>query len=124
MSIVRKDGFDFGFDPDVCKACPSHCCRGESGRVWLDTQELFQICNFLNMNSIDFIQTYLNRVDNRLSIKERFSGYDFECIFLEGPEKKCSIYEVRPFQCRRFPFWDYFRKHKDQAIKECPGIRE
>jgi Fe-S-cluster containining protein len=123
MSIIRRDGFDFGFDPGACTGCPSHCCRGKSGRVWLNQQEIFQICNFLNMNAIDFIQKHTDRMGNRLSIKERHSEHDFECVFLEGSQKKCSIYEVRPTQCRRFPFWNYFRKHKDQAIKECPGIR-
>ncbi len=89
---MRRDGFDFGFDPGACTDCPSRCCRGESGRVWLSQQEIFQICSFLNMNSIDFIQKYLNRIGNRLSIKERFSGHDFECVFLEGPQKTCSIH--------------------------------
>ena len=123
VSIMWKDGFDFGFDPAACTDCPSHCYRGKSGRVWLSQQEIFQICSFLNMNPIDFIQTYLMRMENRLSIKERHSGHDFECVFLEGSQKKCSIYAVRPDQYRRFPFWDYFRKHTDQAVKECPGVR-
>ena len=124
MNIIEKAGFDFGFDPGTCTDCPSHCCRGQSGRIWVNQQEILQICNSLNMNAIDFIQKHTDRTGNRLSIKERHSGHDFECVFLEGAQKKCSIYEVRPTQCRQFPFWNYFRKHKDQAIKECPGIRE
>jgi uncharacterized protein len=124
VNIIERDGFDFGFDPSACTDCPSRCCRGKSGHVWLNQQEIFQICNFLNMNTIDFIQKHVNRTGNRLSIKERFNGQDFECIFLEGPQKKCAIYAVRPTQCRRFPFWNHFRKHREQAIKECPGVRE
>jgi Fe-S-cluster containining protein len=78
----------------------------------------------LKMNAVDFIGDYLRQESNRLSIRERFTGHDFECIFLESPQHKCSIYQVRPVQCRRFPFWNYFKKHKDQVIEECPGIRE
>jgi len=124
MSVIQREGFDFGFDPGACGDCPSHCCRGESGRIWVNQQEIFQICNFLKMNAVDFIGRYLRREGNRLSITERFSGHDFECVFLEGPPYKCSIYDVRPMQCRQFPFWDYFRKHRDEAFKECPGVRE
>ena len=124
MTVIRRDGFDFGFDPDACGDCPSRCCRGESGRVWVSQQEISRICIFLEMNAVDFIRDCLRQENNRRSIRERFTGHDFECIFLKGTRHKCSIYEVRPMQCRRFPFWDYFKKHKDQALKECPGIRE
>ena len=124
MDIIRREGFDFGFDPGACEDCQSRCCCGESGKIWVDKHEILLICDFLGMNSVDFIRTYLNRTGNRLSIKERFTGHDFECVFLEGVEKRCSIYAVRPIQCREYPFWDHFRKHRDQVIKECPGIRE
>jgi Fe-S-cluster containining protein len=123
MTVIRRDGFDFGFDPDACADCPSRCCRGESGRIWVSQQEILRICNFLEMNVIDFIGDYLRQEENRRSIRERYTGHDFACIFLDGAQHKCSIYQVRPIQCRRFPFWDYFRKHKNQALKECPGIR-
>jgi Fe-S-cluster containining protein len=31
---------------------------------------------------------------------------------------------MRPEQCRRFPFWEYFKTHREQLVRECPGIRE
>jgi Fe-S-cluster containining protein len=124
MGVIRRNGFGFGFDPSACSGCPGRCCRGTSGNVWVSPSEILQISGFLETNSIDCIQKYLNRVGNRLSIKERFTGHDFECVFFEGPKKGCSIYPVRPLQCRQFPFWDYFRRHKDQLVKECPGITE
>ena len=124
MGVIRRDGFDFGFDLSACTDCASRCCRGKSGNVWVSQQEILRICTFLKTNAIDFIQEYLNRIGNRLSIKERFTDDNFECVFFEGLERRCSIYPVRPIQCRQFPFWDYFRRHKDEVIQECPGIRE
>jgi len=124
LDIIRREGFDFGFDPKACQGCPGYCCRGESGNVWVDQQEIIRICDFLNINSIDFIQKYLNRIGARLSIKERFTGHDYECVFFDSSKRRCSIYAVRPIQCRQFPFWDHFRRHKEQVIRECPGIRE
>lgn len=32
------------------------------------------------------------------------------------------IYEVRPTQCRTFPFWDYFKTRVDELKLECPGV--
>jgi len=124
VGLIRRDGFDFAFDPGACGDCPGRCCRGPSGRIWVHQGELLQICTFLKTNPIDCIQEYFNRVGNRLSVKERFAEGHFECLFLQGAEKRCVIYPVRPLQCRQFPFWDYFRTHKDELFRECPGIRE
>jgi uncharacterized protein len=123
MDIIQKEGFDFGFDPDACKGCPSHCCRGESGTVWVNQNDIAKICRFLQTIPIDFIPTYLNRVDNRFSIKERAVEQGLECVFFDSPKKCCSIYPARPRQCRTFPFWEHFKKHLDILVKECPGIK-
>ena len=122
VDIIRRDGFDFGFDPSACKDCPGLCCYGDSGNIWVDQQEILQICSLLQINPVDFIRIYLNRIGNRFSIKEVITVSGFECIFFKGPRKKCSIYTVRPFQCRQYPFWGHFKKHKEQVIRECPGI--
>ena len=122
MGIIQKDGFDFAFDPGACKKCPGHCCCGESGNIWVSQQEILQICSLLQINPVDYIQKYLNRIGNRFSIKERFTEDAFECVFFDGPQKQCSIYAARPLQCRQYPFWEHFKKHKEQVIKECPGI--
>ncbi len=124
MTIIRKQGFDFGFDPVACDECPSYCCCGESGYVWVSQQEFSQICEFLHINPVDCLDRYFQRVGNALSLKERVVEGRFECVFIEGAEKRCSVYEVRPVQCREFPFWNYFKKHKDEVVRECPGIRQ
>ena len=123
MGIIRREGYDFCFDPDACKDCFGYCCRGESGNIWVNQQEILQISSFLKINSIDFILKYLNRIGNRFSIKERVVENCFECIFFQGPQKRCSIYTIRPYQCRCYPFWDYFKSRTNQLLKECPGVR-
>ena len=122
MKIIIKEGFEFSFNHDACKSCTGNCCRGESGRILVDQQEIFQTSNLLQINPIDFIQKYLYRIENRFSIKERFTEDGFECIFFNGSHKKCSIFPVRPFQCRKYPFWEHFRRDMEQAKRECPGI--
>jgi Fe-S-cluster containining protein len=123
MTIARKEGFDFGFDPEACKNCSGNCCRGETGNIWVTQDEIEAMCHFLQTNQIDFISIYLNRVDNRFSIKERMGERGLECVFFDSLKKCCSIYPARPRQCSTFPFWEYFKKHVDDLIKECPGIR-
>jgi hypothetical protein len=46
-----------------------------------------------------------------------------ECVFFDHRQKCCSIYTVRPRQCHTFPFWEHFKRNKDELIKECPGVK-
>ena len=124
MSIITRAGFDFCFDPSACAECPGYCCSGESGNIWVNQPELLQISKVLQSNVIDCIQQYCNRVGNRLAIKERFTKNGFACVFYDDSKRQCAIYSVRPEQCRRFPFWEYLKNHREQMLRECPGIRE
>lgn len=58
-------------------------------------------------------------VDGELALKEKPNG---DCIFHDGG---CSIYPVRPAQCRTFPFW-LKNLRNEQAWQDtaagCPGI--
>jgi hypothetical protein len=123
MNIIQNEGFDFGFNPSACESCPGYCCRGESGNIWVNHDDILRICRSLQTNPIDFISQYLNRINNRLSIKERVGEQGVECVFFDSLQRCCSIYTARPLQCRTFPFWEYFKSHKDKLIKECPGIK-
>ena len=122
LDIIQMDGFDFVFNPGSCDTCPGTCCCGESGQVWVSQQEMNRICEFLQMNCIDFMEKYLRRVGNRFSCKERVAEHGLECIFFQGIDRKCTIYSVRPSGCRTYPFWDYFKTCSEQVGKECPGI--
>lgn len=124
MTLLHQDGFDYLFDPTACADCQGKCCKGESGHVWINEHDVDRIGQFLELNKVDFIQRFVNRVNNRLVLKERCGGSDYACIFFDENENKCSIYPVRPEQCRTFPFWEFFKRHKDEVVRECPGIRE
>jgi Fe-S-cluster containining protein len=42
-------------------------------------------------------------------------------------KKVCSVYDVRPLQCRTWPFWDGLLSSKkawDEAGKRCHGINQ
>ncbi len=119
MNIIKKEGFPYKFNQDACKECEGNCCIGESGYIWVNPKEIEEIAKFLKMDTQKFKDMYLIKVGYKYSIKEKPYKNGFACIFFE---KGCSIYPVRPTQCRTFPFWDYFKTHIDELKKECPGI--
>ncbi len=125
MSLIRKDGYDFAFNPKGCETCEGNCCIGESGNIWVNKQEIENLKNHLNISLEELSKSYIEKRGYRYSIKERKLAEDnFACIFFDLEKKQCGIYEARPTQCRTFPFWDYFKKNKEEVIKECPAIKE
>ncbi len=122
QSIIRKEGFAYGFDPSACAACEGKCCTGESGYIWLTPAEIEKIAAYLEIDTETFKSKFLRKIRYRFSLKERQNGESFECIFFDPVAKNCSIYPVRPSQCATFPFWDYFKEHQNEVVEECPGI--
>ena len=125
MNIVKKEGFDFGFNPKGCDSCQGNCCIGESGNIWINKQEVEKLALHLNITLDELREKYIEKRGYKYSIKEVQLSYDnYACVFFNLEKKQCSIYESRPIQCRTFPFWDYFKQNKEEVIKECPAIEE
>ncbi len=121
---IEKEGFDYCFDPSACAGCGGHCCTGESGYIWVKYHEIEGIATFLDQSVEDFATIYLKKVKHRYSLieREREEEGDFACIFFDDALNRCSIYPVRPLQCRTFPFWEQFKNNTKEVQKECPGI--
>jgi Fe-S-cluster containining protein len=121
--IIKKEGFSFGFNPKACEECGGKCCIGESGYIWVTPIEMQKIANFLNIPLEEFKQKFLIKVGYKFSIKEKLlSKENYACLFFDEKTNRCTIYDVRPTQCRTFPFWDFFKTHINEVKKECPGI--
>lgn len=122
-NIISEVGYDFKFTPSACEACGGACCTGKSGYIWAKYPEIEQMATFLDLSVEEFATMYLKKVKHRYSLVEKQLDADnFACIFFDEKEKKCTIYSVRPRQCRTFPFWETFKKNTKEVKDECPGI--
>ena len=102
-----------------CTGC-GQCCTGSPGYVWVSEQEIQAIAEHLDMPIEEFMRTHTRYVDGRYSLKEKSN---FDCIFLK--EKKCTIYQLRPTQCKTFPWWPANLESPERwksAAKSCEGI--
>ena len=120
---MRADGFSYEFDPSFCESCGGKCCTGESGYIWIDEGEILKFCAAFGMSKDEFESKFLIRVGLKRSIKEKPYDDGFACIFFDEKNKNCSVYELRPKQCRTFPFWDYFKKNLKELRAECIGVK-
>lgn len=103
-----------------CTGC-GQCCTGSPGYVWLNLEEAESIARHLGITLEAFGKKYLRQVGDKFSLVEDPVTYD--CVFLK--ENKCSIYSLRPKQCRTFPWWISNLKSKrdwNEAASMCEGI--
>ena len=114
-----RDGLKFS-----CTQC-GNCCSGAPGYVWATKEEIGRISEFLGRSDGWLDSKHVRRVGVRYSLTERPDG---DCIFLkrEKGKRTCSIYPVRPLQCRTWPFWNDNLRSKAawDATHEtlCPGM--
>ncbi|MGD0551772.1 MAG: YkgJ family cysteine cluster protein [Sedimentisphaerales bacterium] len=108
-----------------CLQC-GHCCAGpEQGYIWLSRPEIRRIADFLKMPVKELKQQFLRRVGLRMTIVE--DPHTRDCVFLQQTKqgRGCAIYEVRPAQCRNWPFWEHNLVSPDtwnSTGQTCPGI--
>lgn len=120
---MNEDGYAYSFDPNACESCGGNCCTGESGYIYLNAAEMEKIADFLGLSLDTFAQEYLIKNGYKFSLKEKVVvAGSHDCIFFDRKIKGCSIYPVRPTQCRTFPFWSYFKTHQEELRSECPGV--
>ncbi len=101
-----------------CLDCAA-CCKNYSPRF--KTPDIKRISRHLKMKEGDFIETYL-----KLDDEGDYVVKSTPCPFL-GADNYCSIYEVRPSDCIRFPYTDedVFLKRPNITLKNstfCPIV--
>ena len=133
----RSPWYDGGLS-FTCTQC-GNCCTGGPGYVWISEAELSRLAEYLKLSLDDVIEKYARRIGNRFSLKERRNAAgSYDCIFLQEikvpsaagdsvvhTKRVCSVYPVRPLQCRTWPFWDGNIASKEnwrRAGRRCPGI--
>ena len=113
-----KNGVHFSCQPNCGK-----CCDEPGGIVYLSPDDATRLAAHAELDveawlERDTRQTY----DGRYVLKSREE--DDICIHLNA-QQQCNIYEVRPQQCRAFPWWgeNMATPSSWASVKRnCPGI--
>lgn len=110
-----------------CVHC-GNCCSGSPGYVRFSAAELERMAAYLGIGTDEFLRRYARKRGGRWSLREIESNGGYDCVFLEREVQgatRCSIYPVRPEQCRTWPFWPENLESKEaweSAAKTCPGM--
>lgn len=105
-----------------CTQCGA-CCTGAPGRVRVSRAEAETIAAFLGLELEEWRSRFVRTdEDGSWLLRENAKG---DCVFFA--ENRCTIHEVKPGQCRRYPFWFRNVRNEDawrKTVEECPGIGE
>lgn len=119
MEEIEKPWFKEGLR-FKCTGC-GKCCTGSPGYVYLSKPDLEKLAARFSLSLKEFTKKYTRLVDEQYALLDAPGSHD--CIFLK--EKKCTVYEERPTQCRTFPWWIYHLRNPkewEEAGKRCEGI--
>jgi Fe-S-cluster containining protein len=112
----------------TCSQC-GNCCTGGPGFVWISKIEIQRLAEYLKITAEQVVEKYCRTISGRLSLRESRNPKDggYDCVFLkqEGSRRSCTVYPVRPLQCRTWPFWEsnlQTEKAWKQAGRKCPGM--
>ena len=103
--------------------CVEGCtkCCAIPGVVYVFRGEIPAMAEFFDMDIDSFMDEYLRH--HWADVYELDFPDQEPCMFLE--DEGCAIYEVRPEQCRTFPFWPDNVKDASlwKGVKRlCPGV--
>ena len=101
-----------------CLEC-ANCCKHHSPTF--KSSDIKRISKFLGMKEIVFRKTYLHTDEENDEVLNHLP-----CSFLNS-DNTCSIYEVRPSDCARYPYTDedVFIKRKSLTLANsmvCPAV--
>ena len=119
-----RDGLSFS-----CTQC-GNCCTGAPGYVWISSEEISRLAKHLKLSTDEVLEKYCRKHGQRISLQERRTAEgNYDCIFLKEDsltkKRMCTVYPVRPLQCRTWPFWDgnlASQENWNRASKRCPGM--
>ena len=114
--------FPYFFKSNACKSCGGKCCRGGQGYIWLSLQELETMAAARGISAEAFARQYVRRSKGQLSLQERIINGEHFCCLFDPVDRRCTMYENRPEQCRSFPFWEQFKEDWETLPHECPGV--
>jgi Fe-S-cluster containining protein len=84
-----------------CTRCGA-CCTGEPGNVWVNAEEIAAIADLRGESVEEVTALYTASGHRGRTLREKANG---DCVFYEKGQG-CTVYPVRPRQCRTWPFWE------------------
>lgn len=104
-----------------CTQCGA-CCTGAPGYVWVNDEEVQAIARYLDKPVGEIRLLATRPAKGKVSLREHANG---DCIYFDPRSRRCTVYPVRPVQCRTWPFWSGNVSSPEawaETGQGCPGV--
>ncbi len=91
--------------------------------MWVSEEEITKLAAFRGEDRKEFLAMHTKKSRGRVTLREKTNG---DCIFYDT-KRGCTVYSVRPIQCRTWPFWDINLTSPEEWERVegiCPGSGE
>ncbi len=109
--------------PFACQPNCGKCCDEPGGIVYLRPEDAETLAAHHEMEVENWLARDCHQtLDGRWILNS--DPYTEICIYLDE-EKKCTVYQSRPSQCKSFPFWaENVRSQRswEKTVNNCPGL--
>ena len=88
---------------NYCNYCPGYCCyRLKGSTLFIDSDDINRLARHFSISDGEVRKRFMEN-KNTFKVKE-----DGSCIFQSSERmiKRCTVHQVRPKQCRSFPYDD------------------
>ncbi|MDE1724494.1 MAG: YkgJ family cysteine cluster protein [Thaumarchaeota archaeon] len=101
MNLIVQDSTAITGSMKICNECTSKSCCTDFAEPLLFPSDLEKLDSIKKSGS-EYVQEIM--IDNKKINVIKKANDSKSCIFLNGENNFCSIYENRPFDCRMYPF--------------------
>lgn len=90
-----------------CSKCPGYCCSHP--RIEVTDNDIARIARHLGVTPATARRRYTYRyrtkeADEQILRRRRDHVYGSTCRFFDTDQRRCTIYEARPYVCRKYPY--------------------
>ena len=104
-----------------CTACGKCCTGNDDHYIAMSPVEAEKIRTHLGVSKNWFRRRYVTHLTRDTLTARMHNGH---CVFLDT-NGQCKIYQLRPVQCRTYPYWSEILESKkswDNEARYCEGI--
>jgi Fe-S-cluster containining protein len=86
---------------EICLACQGCCRFAEQDSVWAPAVLDEDISRLM---SAGIPPSLINKNRRVRTVPDLSGASAYACVFLDARDNHCSVYQLRPFECRLYPF--------------------
>ncbi len=104
-----------------CAKCPGYCCS--YAVIPVKRSDIGRLARHFGVPFDTAAERFTKVVDGQVCLRHRRDEvYASTCMFLDPVQRRCTVYEARPWICRTYPsgprcgYYEFLQFERDQQV--------